>query len=52
MRKPELVDKHEYLDRHPALRDFLERHPSLRDELQEHPREFMDREARYERHVM
>lgn len=48
MRNPELVDKHEYLEHHPELRDFLREHPVLRDELQEHPREFMEREARYE----
>jgi hypothetical protein len=47
-RRPELVDRREYLVRHPELGDFLYHHPALRDELQERPREFMDREARYE----
>jgi hypothetical protein len=48
MRRPELVDKREYLERHPELREFLHQHPALRAELQDHPREFMEREARYE----
>jgi hypothetical protein len=47
MRRPELVDRQDYLDHHPALREFLSQHPALRAELREHPREFMEREARY-----
>jgi len=50
MRRPELVDRPEYLERHPALVEYLRRHPVLRNELQAHPREFMEREARYEEH--
>jgi hypothetical protein len=49
MRRPELVNRREYLEHHPELQGFLDRHPVLRDELQDHPREFMEREARYER---
>jgi len=49
MHRPGLVDNREYLEHHPALRVFLERHPEVRAELQGHPREFMEREARYER---
>ncbi len=48
MARPGLVNNHEYIEHHPALRIFLERHPDLRAELQDHPREFMDREARFE----
>jgi hypothetical protein len=45
-RRPDLVDRREYLDRHADLREFLHQYPALRQELQEHPREFMEREAR------
>jgi hypothetical protein len=48
MRKPDLVDKRDYLDRHPDLQECLSAHPGLAAELQDHPRQFMDREARYE----
>jgi phage-related protein len=47
MRRPELIDNHEYLEHHHELREFLRHHPGLRAELQEHPREFMEREGRY-----
>lgn len=49
MRRPELVDKYEYLQRHPELGEFLRQHPAVRAELLDNPREFMEREARYER---
>ena len=49
MRKPDLVDKHDYLDHHPDLRELLASHPEVGAQLQNHPREFMDREARYGR---
>jgi phage-related protein len=48
MRKPDLIDKREYLEHHRDLAEFLERHPALARELQEHPREFMEREGGYE----
>lgn len=48
MRRPELVQRHRYLNDHPDLRAFLDRHPIVRDELMNHPRDFMRREARLE----
>jgi hypothetical protein len=48
MRRPELIDRREYLEHHRDLREFLDRHPGLAGEIQEHPREFMEREAGYE----
>lgn len=49
MRRPGLADDGRYLDQHRDLGEYLYRHPDVRAELQSHPREFMDREARYER---
>jgi hypothetical protein len=49
MRRPQLALDSRYLDYHPELRDYLYRHPDVTTELNEHPREFMRREARYER---
>ena len=48
MKRPELINKHEYMEHHPRLREFLEHHPGLRDELKDHPREFMNREAHFD----
>jgi len=50
IKRPELIDRREYLERHRDLLEFLREHPALRAELQEHPQEFMEREARYEHH--
>jgi hypothetical protein len=49
VRRPRLADDGHYLDHHPDLREYLYRHPDVRSELDEHPREFMEREARFER---
>ena len=49
MKRPGLVNNEDYLESHPALHDFLQSHPGTRAELRDHPKEFMQREARYER---
>ena len=51
IKRPDLINKHEYLQHHPRLRELLEQHPGLRDELKDHPREFMDRESHFENGV-
>ncbi len=48
VKKPELIDKPDYLNHHPDLRQFLSDYPAVRAELQQHPREFMERESQYE----
>jgi len=49
MKRPELINKREYMEHHPRLQEFLDNHPGLRDELRDHPREFMERESHFNR---
>src|ERR1700723_639966 len=46
---PSLLDKREFVDSHPALRDFLRDNPGVREQIQRDPNGFVRREDRDDR---
>jgi hypothetical protein len=47
---PSLLDKREFVDSHPALRDFLRDNPGVREQVQRDPDAFVRHEEGYDRH--
>jgi hypothetical protein len=45
---PSLIDKPEFVENHPQLKEFLAQHPELRAQFDEHPDAFMHREERFD----
>jgi phage-related protein len=46
---PSLLDKKQFVDSHPALKDFLAQHPGIRQEVNDNPNYFMHDEERFAR---
>src|SRR5215472_2286976 len=46
---PSLVNREEYVENHPELRNYLQDHPGLREELTENPNAVMHQEQRFDR---
>jgi phage-related protein len=49
-KNPELVNNHEWVDKHPELHEYLEQHPEVRTDLSQNPNAFLHQEQRFERH--
>jgi hypothetical protein len=45
---PSLIDKPQFVENHPELKEFLAQHPELRAQFDEHPDAFMHREERFD----
>jgi hypothetical protein len=45
---PSLIDKPEFVQNHPQLKEFLAQHPEIRAQFDEHPDAFMHREERFD----
>jgi phage-related protein/GrpB-like predicted nucleotidyltransferase (UPF0157 family) len=48
-KNPSLVNKEEFVENHPALKEFLATHPGVREEYRENPNGFMSREQNFDR---
>jgi hypothetical protein len=46
---PSLVNKDDFVNRHPALQTYLQDHPAVRQQIKDDPNAFMRQEARYDR---
>jgi hypothetical protein len=46
---PKLIDNRQYVDDHPGLHEFLTTHPTARAEWKSRPKQFMNREAHYDK---